>query len=96
MGMVSVQDSVPQFVLDGDIETYLELADPPVSVRRRLADASGDDAVRLLARSWFSTFHGSRNESKRLFVLLMKERDIPFNGEDIQAITRRPPVETQT
>jgi hypothetical protein len=27
---------------------------------------------------------------------VMQEEDIPFNGEDIQAITERPPVETQT
>ena len=94
--MVSVEQDVPQFVLDGDVETFLELHDPPLEVRLRLRDAQGDDAVRLLARAWFNIFHGSPNESKKMFVLLMKERDIPFNGEDIEAITENPPVETQT
>jgi len=49
-----------------------------------------------LARGWFTNFHGSRREAKKIFVLLMKEEGIPFNGEDIQAITRDPPVFTQT
>jgi hypothetical protein len=94
--MVSVKDSVPTFVQEGNVEAYLERADPPVDVEQRLREADGDDQVRLLARAWFNHFHGSRNEAKRLFVLFMDEEDIPFTGEDIQAITGRPPVETQT
>jgi len=94
--MVSVRQDVPSFVLDGDVDTYLELADPPARARQRLRDASGDDRVRLLARGWFTNFHGSRREAKKLFVILMKEEGIPFSGEDIQAITREPPVFTQT
>jgi hypothetical protein len=94
--MVSVEQDFPEFVLDGDVETYIELADPPADVRSRLRDADGDDRVRLLARGWLRHFHGSRNEAKRIFVLLMRERDIPISGEDIQAITDSPPVETQT
>lgn len=94
--MVTVRSEVPSFVLDGDVDTYLELADPPARARQRLQEASGDDRVRLLARGWFTNFHGSRREAKKIFVLLMKEEGIPFNGEDIQAITRDPPVFTQT
>jgi len=94
--MVSVEDEVPDFVLEGDIETFFELHDPSARARQRLEEASADDRVRLLARAWFNNYHGSRRESKRLFALLMLERDIPYTGEDIQAITERPPVETQT
>jgi hypothetical protein len=94
--MVSVRNTVPSFVLDADVDRYLELADPPVRVQRRLREADRDERVRLMARGWYRNYHGSENESKRLFVLLMKEEGIPFNGEDIQAITGRPPVETQT
>jgi hypothetical protein len=94
--MVSVQNTVPSFVLDADVDRYLELADPPVRVQRRLREADRDERVRLMARGWYRHYHGSENEAKRLFVLLMKEEGIPFNGEDIQAITGRPPVETQT
>jgi hypothetical protein len=94
--MVSVRSEVPSFVLEGDVDAYLQAHDAPVDVERRLREADGDDRVRLLARAWFNIYHGSRNEAKRLFVLVMQEEDIPFNGEDIQAITERPPVETQT
>jgi len=94
--MVSVRGEVPQFVLDGDVDTFLALHDPGFAARRRLDQATGDDRVRLLARAWFREFHGSRHEAKKLFVLLMNEEDIPFDGEDVQAITGRPPVETQT
>jgi len=83
-------------VLEGDVDAYLQAHDAPVDVEQRLREADGDDRVRLLARAWFNIYHGSRNEAKRLFVLVMQEEDIPFNGEDIQAITERPPVETQT
>lgn len=94
--MVSVKADVPQFVLDGDTETFIQTADPPPDVRQRLLDASGDDEIRLLARAWFNVFHGSRHEAKKMFVLLMREEDIPFRGEDIQAITEAPPVGTQS
>lgn len=94
--MVSVRDSVPAFVLEGDVDAYIEVADPPVDVQRRLREADRDTRVRLLARGWFSKFHGSEKEAKRLFALLMEEEGIPYAGEDIQAITGRPPVETQT
>jgi len=94
--MVSVHADVPDFVLNGDVETYLELADPPARARQRLTEATGDDRVRLLARAWFNSFHGSRHEALKMFVLLMREEDIPFGGEDVQAITQRPPVRTQT
>lgn len=94
--MVSVQQEVPVFVREGDVETYLRLHNPPARVSQRLRDATGDDRVRLLARAWFNQFHGSRHEAKKLFVLLMRERGIDFTGEDIQAITEDPPVETQT
>jgi len=94
--MVSVRSEVPSFVLEGDVDAYLQAHDAPVDVEQRLRKADGDDRVRLLARAWFNIYHGSRNEAKRLFVLVMQEEDIPFNGEDIQAITERPPVETQT
>jgi len=94
--MVSVRDDVPQFVLDRDVDTFVQVADPPVDVERRIREAEGDDELRLLARAWFNQFHGSRSEAKQIFVLLMKEEGIPFTGEDIQAITGRPPVETQT
>jgi len=94
--VVSIAADVPEFVLEGDTETYLELADPPARTRQKLREASGDDAVRLLARSWFNQFHGSRHEGLKMFVLLMREEDIPFGPEDVQAITRRPPVRTQT
>lgn len=94
--MVSVRSEVPSFVLEGDVDAYLQAHDAPVDVEQRLREADGDDRVRLLARAWFNIYHGSRNEAKRLFVLVMQEEDIPFNGEDIQAITERPPVETQT
>jgi len=94
--MVSVRSEVPSFVLEGDVDAYLAAHDAPVDVEQRLREADGDERVRLLARGWFNVYHGSRNEAKRLFVLLMDEEDIPFTGEDIQAITGRPPVETQT
>lgn len=94
--MVSVRSEVPAFVLDGDVDTYLAIADPPARARQRLREATGDDRVRLLARGWFTNFHGSRREAKKLFVMVMKEEGIPFGGEDIQAITREPPVFTQT
>lgn len=94
--MVSVRADVPDFVLEGDVETYLELTDPSARARQRLTEATGDDRVRLLARSWFNQFHGSRHEALKMFVLLMREEDIPFEGEDVQAITGRPPVRTQT
>jgi len=94
--MVSVRNEVPSFVLEGDVDAYLEAHDAPVDVEQRLREADGDERVRLLARSWFNIFHGSRHEAKKLFVLLMNEEDIPFRGEDVQAITERPPVETQT
>jgi hypothetical protein len=81
--MVSVQNTVPSFVLDADVDRYLELADPPVRVQRRLREADRDERVRLMARGWYRHYHGSENEAKRLFVLLMKEEGIPFNGEDI-------------
>jgi len=94
--MVSVAQDVPDFVTEGDVATFTQVADPRPQTRQRLREATGDDEVRLLARAWFNRFHGSRNESKRMFVLLMKENDIPFTGEDIQAITQGPPVNTQT
>lgn len=94
--MVSVRADYPDFVLEGDVERYIDLADPPPDVRQKLRQASDDDRVRLLARAWSNTFHGSRHEAKKLFVLLMKEEGIPFDGDDIRAITERPPVETQT
>lgn len=94
--MVSVRGDFPDFVLQGDVETFLEAADPPPDVARRLRQADADDRVRLLARAWLNRYHGSRKEAKGLFVMLMREEDIPFTGEDIQAITDDPPVETQT
>jgi len=94
--MVSIQPDTPDFVLDGDVDTFLELHDPPPQVQRRLREATGDDRVRLLARAWFNIFHGSRHEAMKMFVLLMREEGIPFDPEDIQAITERPPVRTQT
>jgi hypothetical protein len=94
--MTSVKSEVPQFVLDGDIETYLEVADPTVPERIRLVEASEDERERLLARAWFRRYHGTRQEAKRLFALLMREEDIPFSGEDIQAVIDAPPVQTQT
>jgi len=92
--MVSVRSDYPQFVLDGDTDAYIQLADPDAETRRRLREASGDDEIRLLARAWSNRFHGSRAEAKELFALLMREEGIPFTGEDIQAITENPPVET--
>lgn len=94
--MVSIEPDVPNFVLEGDVDTFLELRDPPARVEQRLRDATGDDRVRLLARAWFNTFHGSEHEGLKMFILLMRERDIPFGPEDVQAITERPPVRTQT
>jgi len=94
--MTSVKSEVPDFVLDGDIDTYLDVADPSFAERVRLVEASADDRERLLARAWFRRYHGTRQEAKRLFALLMNEEDIPFSGEDIQAVTAAPPVETQT
>jgi hypothetical protein len=94
--MVSVRNDVPDFVLDGDVDRFVEVADPSPQAQRRLEQADEDQRVRFLARSWFRYYHGSRHEAKKLFVLLMREEDIPFKGEDIQAITGRPPVETQT
>lgn len=94
--MVSVRSEVPTWVWEGDVETFFELRDPSARARQKLEEADDDDRVRLLARAWFHNYHGNERESKRLFVLLMRERDIPFTGEDIQAITGRPPVETQT
>jgi len=94
--MVTVKTEVPDFVLRGDIETYEEIADPGPAELSRLLRADEDARARLLARAWFRRFHGSRAEAKRLFALLMNEEDIPFNGEDIQAVTAAPPVETQT
>lgn len=94
--MVSVAQDVPRWVREADVDTYLELADPPVRIRQRLREADRDAQIRLLARGWFATFHGSRNESKRRFAIFMNEEGIPFTGEDIQAITEDPPVDTQT
>jgi len=94
--MVSVHADVPDFVLDGDVETFLQLHDPTPRARQRLTEATGEDRVRLLARAWFNHFHGSRHEALKMFVLLMREEGIPFGGEDVQAITTRPPVRTQT
>lgn len=94
--MVSVKQSVPPSVLNGDVESFIDRADPSTTVKQRLRNATGPDRKRLLARAWFNNYHGSRNESKRLFVMLMKEEDIPFSGEDIEAITDDPPVNTQT
>jgi hypothetical protein len=94
--VVSVHNDVPDFVLDGDVDRFLEVANPTPQVRQRLVGADEEERVRFLARAWFRHYHGSRHEAKKLFVLLMKEEGIPFKGEDIQAITGRPPVETQT
>jgi len=94
--MVSVAQAYPTFVREGDTQAYLDRADPPADVASRLRQADGDESVRLLARAWGRQFHGSRHEAKKLFVMFMKERNIPFTGEDIQAITTNPPVETQT
>lgn len=94
--MVSVAESVPQFVRDGDVEFYIRLANPRPTVEKRLRAATGDDRVRLLARAWFNQYHGSPHEAKKLFVMFLREDDIPFTGEDIQAITENPPVDTQT
>ena len=94
--MTSVKSEVPQFVLDGDIETYNEIADPDTAELSRLVSASDDDRERLLARAWFREYHGSRREAKRLFALLMNEESIPYDGEDIQAVVAAPPVTTQT
>ena len=94
--MVSVHADVPDFVLDGDVSAFLEIADPSARTRQKLQQATGDDRIRLLARAWFNTFHGSRHEALKMFVLLMREEGIPFGPEDVQAITTRPPVETQT
>jgi len=94
--MVSVAADVPQFVLDGDVQTFLQVHDPTPEARRKLQNATGDDRIRLLARAWFNQFHGSRHEALKMFILLMREEDIPFRGEDIEAILERPPVTTQT
>jgi hypothetical protein len=94
--MTSVKGEVPQFVLEGDIATYQDLADPGQAELARLLRADEDERERLLARAWFRRYHGSRQEAKRLFALLMNEEDIPFSGEDIAAVTAAPPVETQT
>jgi len=94
--MVSVRPDVPGFVLDGDVETFLQTHDPPARVRQRLQEAEGDRQVALLARAWFNIFHGSRHEAMKMFVLLAREENLPFGPEDIQAITEEPPVRTQT
>lgn len=94
--MVSVESDFPEFVVNGDVDTYIELADPPSDVRQKLQTASEDDRIRLLARAWANQFHGSRKESKRMYVMLMREKGIPFRGDDIRAITEDEPVETQT
>jgi hypothetical protein len=94
--MVEVGSEFPEFVRQADAETYIELADPPADVRSRLRQADRDTRIRLLARGWLNRFHGSRHEAKKLFVLFMNENDIPFAGEDVQAITEDPPVDTQT
>lgn len=96
MEMVSVQEDVPSWVQDADVETFFELHDPPRRTRQRLRNADEEAQRRLLARAWFNLFHGSRHEAKKLFVLFMRESGIPFDGEDIQAITENPPVDTQT
>lgn len=94
--MVSVRGQVPDPVLEGDVDGFILLADPAPSVVQEVRAASGDDRVRLMARAWFREFHGSRNEAKRLFVILMREEGIPFRGDDIRTVTQDPPVETQT
>lgn len=94
--MVSVRGQVPDPVLEGDVEGFILLADPPPRVLSKIRDASGDDRVRLMARAWFRQFHGSRNEAKRLFSILMREEGIPFRGDDIRTVTQDPPVDTQT
>lgn len=94
--MVTVRDQFPQFVLNGDVERFIELADPAPDVRRKLRQADPDSQVRLLARAWSNEYHGSRNEAKKLFAMLMREERIPFTGDDIRAIVEDEPVETQT
>lgn len=94
--MVSVRHFAPTAVLDGDVDGFLTIADPPPDVVAEARQADGDDRVRLLARAWFSQFHGDRNEAKKLFAMLMREEGIPFRGDDIRTITQDPPVETQT
>lgn len=94
--MVSVREDVPLFVREGDVDTFVEVADPDPRTVDRIRQATGDDRIRLLARAWFNVFHGSRHEAKKIFVMFMREEDIPFTGEDVQAITEDPPVETQT
>lgn len=94
--MVSIHADVPDFVLEGDVDAFLKIADPSARTKQKLRESTGDDRIRLLARGWFNIFHGSRHEALKMFILLMREEDIPFNPEDVQAITERPPVETQT
>lgn len=94
--MVTASENTPDPVLEGDVEKYIQLAQPGPATRQKLRQADPDDKVRLLARGWFHNFHGEEREAKKLFVLLMNEEGIPFTGADIQAITGRPPVDTQT
>jgi len=94
--MVSVHADVPDFVLDGDVDAFLEIADPSARTVQKIRESTGDDRIRLLARAWFNVFHGSRHESLKMFIMLMREEDIPFDPEDVQTITESPPVRTQT
>lgn len=94
--MVSTKPYVPNVILERRADEFLEQAQLSPVAERRIRQASGDEQFRLMARAWFSRFHGSTSESKKMFVLLMREEDIPFTGEDIQAITDDPPVDTQT
>lgn len=94
--MVSPKPYVPDTILRRDVDAFLELATLSPLAEQRIRTAEPDDQFRLMARAWFSRFHGSTAKSKKMFVVLMKEEDIPFTGEDIQAITDDPPVETQT
>lgn len=94
--MVDVSDTVPDAVLEGDPAVFASLRDTTEADVEAFRKRPRDERVRLLAREWYREFHGSPHDSKVLFVMLMKQLDIPFNGEDIQRITRKPAVWTQT
>lgn len=94
--MVTASPNVPDVIVEGNVDGFLEQAQLSTRAEQRLRDAGPDEAKRLMARSWFNQFHGEVREAKKLFVLFMNEEDIPFRAEDIAALTGGDPVETQT
>lgn len=61
-----------------------------------ILEADTKEEEKRLLREWFTTFHGSRREAKVVFMMAADEEDLEVEGEDVEAIVKEPPVNTQT